>query len=169
MNRDSSTAELLPPFHGKVDLLIIAGEHSGDELAAHMVQNLMEKNPHLKVAALGGNKLRESGAELVFNMVDHSVMGLVDVIKNYSFLKGLFDNTLNWIKKYQPKNICFVDYPGFNLQIAKYAKKRGIPVFWFIAPQVWAWNARRVRKMKKYIDKLFVALPFELNFFQSKI
>ena len=75
MNRDSSTAELLHPSHGKVDLLIIAGEHSGDELAAHMVQNLMEKNPHLKVAALGGNKLRESGAELVFNMVDHSVMG----------------------------------------------------------------------------------------------
>ena len=85
MNRDSSTAELLPPSHGKVDLLIIAGEHSGDELAAHMVQNLLEKNPHLKVSALGGNKLRDSGARLFFNMVDHSVMGLVDVIKSILF------------------------------------------------------------------------------------
>ena len=75
MDRDSSTAELLSPSEGEVDLLIIAGEHSGDELAAHMVQNLLEKNPHLKVAALGGYKLSESGAKLVFNTVDYSVMG----------------------------------------------------------------------------------------------
>ena len=169
MNRDSSTAELLPPSIGKVDLLIIAGEHSGDELAAHMAQNLLKKNPHLKVAALGGNKLRESGAELVFNMVDHSVMGLVDVIKNYSFLKGLFDNTLNWIKKYQPKQICFVDYPGFNLRLAKALKEMGlsqkgggtIGLHYYVSPQIWAWKSHRRFKMAKILDSLGVLFPFE--------
>ena len=169
MNRDLSTAEHLPPSHSKVDLLIIAGEHSGDELAAHMVQNLLEKNPHLKVAALGGNKLRESGAELVFNMVDHSVMGLVDVIKNYSFLKGLFDNTLNWIKKYQPKHICFVDYPGFNLRLAKSLKEMGlsqkgggtIGLHYYVSPQIWAWKSQRRFKMAKILDSLGVLFPFE--------
>ena len=169
MNRDSSTAELLPPSIVKVDLLIIAGEHSGDELAAHMAQNLLKKNPHLKVAALGGNKLRESGAELVFNMVDHSVMGLVDVIKNYSFLKRLFDNTLNWIKKYQPKQICFVDYPGFNLRLAKALKEMGlsqkgggtIGLHYYVSPQIWAWKSHRRFKMAKILDSLGVLFPFE--------
>lgn len=169
MNRDLSIAELLSPSDGKVDLLIIAGEHSGDELAAHMVQNLLEENPHLKVAALGGNKLRESGAELIFNMVDHSVMGLVDVIKNYSFLKGLFDNTLNWIKNYQPKHICFVDYPGFNLRLAKALKEKGlsqkgggtIGLHYYVSPQIWAWKSQRRFKMAKFLDSLGVLFPFE--------
>ena len=157
MNRDSSITELLSPSDGKVDLLIIAGEHSGDELAAHMVQNLLQENPHLKIAALGGYRLKESGVELVYNMVDHSVMGLVDVIKNYSFLKSLFDNTLSWIKEHQPRHICFVDYPGFNLRLARALKelrlsqKGGgeIGLHYYVSPQIWAWKSKRRFKMAK--------------------
>ncbi|MFL2835207.1 MAG: lipid-A-disaccharide synthase [Coraliomargaritaceae bacterium] len=169
MNRDSSIAELLSPSDGKVDLLIIAGEHSGDELAAHMVQNLLEENPHLKIAALGGDRLKESGVELVYNMVDHSVMGLVDVIKNYSFLKSLFDNTLSWIKEHQPRHICFVDYPGFNLRLARALKelrlsqKGGgeIELHYYVSPQIWAWKSKRRFKMAKTLDSLGVLFPFE--------
>ena len=169
MNRDSSIAELLSPSDLKVDLLIIAGEHSGDELAAHMVQNLLEENPHLKIAALGGDRLKESGVELVYNMVDHSVMGLVDVIKNYSFLKSLFDNTLSWIKEHQPRHICFVDYPGFNLRLARALKelrlsqKGGgeIGLHYYISPQIWAWKSKRRFKMAKTLDSLGVLFPFE--------
>ena len=169
MNRDSSIAELLSPSDGKVDLLIIAGEHSGDELAAHMVQNLLEENPHLKIAALGGDRLKESGVELVYNMVDHSVMGLVDVIKNYSFLKSLFDNTLSWIKEHQPRHICFVDYPGFNLRLARALKelrlsqKGGgeIGLHYYVSPQIWAWKSKRRFKMAKTLDSLGVLFPFE--------
>ena len=169
MNRDSSIAELLSPSDGKVDLLIIAGEHSGDELAAHMVQNLLEENPHLKIAALGGDRLKESGVELVYNMVDHSVMGLVDVIKNYSFLKGLFDNTLSWIKEHQPRHICFVEYPGFNLRLARALKelrlsqKGGgeIGLHYYVSPQIWAWKSKRRFKMAKTLDSLGVLFPFE--------
>lgn len=169
MNRDSSIAELLSPSDGKVDLLIIAGEHSGDELAAHMVQNLLEENPHLKIAALGGDRLKKSGVELVYNMVDHSVMGLVDVIKNYSFLKSLFDNTLSWIKEHQPRHICFVDYPGFNLRLARALKelrlsqKGGgeIELHYYVSPQIWAWKSKRRFKMAKTLDSLGVLFPFE--------
>ena len=169
MNRDSSIAELLSPSDGKVDLLIIAGEHSGDELAAHMVQNLLEENPHLKIVALGGDRLKESGVELVYNMVDYSVMGLVDVIKNYSFLKSLFDNTLSWIKEHQPRHICFVDYPGFNLRLARALKelrlsqKGGgeIGLHYYISPQIWAWKSKRRFKMAKTLDSLGVLFPFE--------
>ena len=169
MNRDSSIAELLSPSDGKVDLLIIAGEHSGDELAAHMVQNLLEENPHLKIAALGGDRLKESGVELVYNMVDLSVMGLVDVIKNYSFLKSLFDNTLSWIKEHQPRHICFVDYPGFNLRLARALKelrlsqKGGgeIGLHYYVSPQIWAWKSKRRFKMAKTLDSLGVLFPFE--------
>ena len=169
MNRDSSIAELLSPSDGKVDLLIIAGEHSGDELAAHMVQNLLEENPHLKIAALGGDRLKERGVELVYNMVDHSVMGLVDVIKNYSFLKSLFDNTLSWIKEHQPRHICFVDYPGFNLRLARALKelrlsqKGGgeIGLHYYVSPQIWAWKSKRRFKMAKTLDSLGVLFPFE--------
>lgn len=169
MNRASSNAELLSPTNGKIDLLIIAGEHSGDELAAYFAKDLLEKNPNLKIAALGGNKLKECGVDLVFNMVDHSVMGLVDVIKNYSFLKGLFNNTLSWIEKYQPKHICFVDYPGFNLRLAKALKKKQlslkggglIGLHYYVSPQIWAWKSKRRFKMAEILDSLGVLLPFE--------
>ena len=169
MNRDSLIAELSSPSDVKIDLLVIVGEHSGDELAAHMVKNLLAQNPQLKVVALGGNKLRESGAELIFNMVDHSVMGLVDVVKNYSFLKSLFDNTLEWIKEYQPKHICFVDYPGFNLRLAQALKKMqlsrkgggAIGLHYYVSPQIWAWKSQRRFKMAKVLDSLGVLFPFE--------
>lgn len=175
MNRDSLISEFSSPSNGEVDLLIIAGEHSGDELAAHMVKHLLEKHPQLKVAALGGEKLKQSGAKLVFNMVDHSVMGLVDVIKNYSFLKRLFNNTLDWIEKYQPKHICFVDYPGFNLRLAKVLKAKQlsqkggghIGLHYYVSPQIWAWKSQRRFKMEKVLDSLGVLFPFEKKWYSD--
>ena len=134
-----------------------------------MVQNLLEENPHLKIAALGGDRLKESGVELVYNMVDHSVMGLVDVIKNYSFLKSIIANTLSWIKEHQPRHICFVDYPGFNLRLARALKelrlsqKGGgeIGLHYYVSPQIWAWKSKRRFKMAKTLDSLGVLFPFE--------
>lgn len=175
MYRDSLISEFSSPSDGEVDLLIIAGEHSGDELAAHMVKHLLEKHSQLKVAALGGEKLKQSGAKLVFNMVDHSVMGLVDVIKNYSFLKRLFNNTLDWIEKHQPKHICFVDYPGFNLRLAKVLKAKqlsrkgggDIGLHYYVSPQIWAWKSQRRFKMAKVLDSLGVLFPFEKKWYSD--
>lgn len=110
---------LLPEPKGRPDLLIIAGEHSGDEHAAGLLRELLELRPGLKVCALGGKELHDAGADLLWNLTESSVVGLIEVLKNYGFFKELFDATFEWIKKYEPKTVCFVDYPGFNLRLAK--------------------------------------------------
>ena len=157
------------PSSGAVDLFIIAGEHSGDELAAACIDQLKESQPDLKIACLGGPKLKASGADLIFNLVDHSVVGLVDVLKNYSFFKSLFNQCLDWIERYRPKHICLVDYPGFNLRLAKALRKQklstkgggSIGLYHYVSPQIWSWKSKRRFEMARSLDALAALLPFE--------
>ena len=119
---------LPPPTGGRVDLLIVAGEHSGDEHAARMVRELRAKQPGLVVAALGGPELAAAGAQLLHDLTSSSVVGLVEVLKNYSFFRALFAETLRWIGEHQPRVVCFVDYPGLNLRLAAALRERGLSV-----------------------------------------
>src|SRR5436853_4512296 len=105
-------SSLPPPALGSVDVLIVAGEHSGDEHAATMVRELRVKNPAVAVAALGGPQLAAAGAQLLYDLTASSVVGLVEVLKNYSFFRALFAETLRWIAEPRPRVVCFVDYPG---------------------------------------------------------
>ena len=115
------------PFRPKqVDLLVIAGEASGDEHAAVLVGKLKKKFPNLNVAALGGKNLKESGADFLFDLVDHAVVGVFEVLKNYGFFKKLFFCTLEWISEFRPKAILLIDYPGFNLRLAEVLRKKGL-------------------------------------------
>lgn len=155
----------------QVDLLVIAGEASGDEHAAVLVGNLKKKFPNLKVAALGGKNLKESGADFLFDLVDHAVVGVFEVLKNYRFFKKLFLCTLEWISEFRPKAILLIDYPGFNLRLAealrkkRLSKKGGgeIQVLQYVSPQLWAWKPKRRFKMAKVLDSLAVIFPFEVN------
>lgn len=157
------------PSGGSVDVLIIAGEHSGDELAAACIDRLKERQPHLQIACLGGPQLKASGAEQIFNLVDHSVVGVVDVLKNYSFFKNLFNQCIEWIERYRPKHICLVDYPGFNLRLAKALRERklskkgggSIGLYYYVSPQIWSWKSKRRFEMARSLDALAVLLPFE--------
>src|SRR5690606_35923944 len=116
---DSLPASGLPaPPSGRVDLLIVAGEHSGDEHAAAMLRDLRAQNPELDVAALGGPRLAAAGAQLLHDLTASSVVGLVEVLRNYSFFRTLFAETLRWIREHRPRVVCLVDYPGFNLRLA---------------------------------------------------
>lgn len=160
------------PFRPKqVDLLVIAGEASGDEHAAVLVGNLKKKFPNLKVAALGGKNLKESGADFLFDLVDHAVVGVFEVLKNYRFFKKLFLCTLEWISEFRPKAILLIDYPGFNLRLAEALRKKGlskkgggeIQVLQYVSPQLWAWKPKRRFKMAKVLDSLAVIFPFEVN------
>ena len=160
------------PFRPKqVDLLVIAGEASGDEHAAVLVGNLKKKFPNLKVAALGGKNLKESGADFLFDLVDHAVVGVFEVLKNYGFFKKLFFCTLEWISEFRPKAILLIDYPGFNLRLAEVLRKKGlskkgggeIQVLQYVSPQLWAWKPKRRFKMAKVLDSLAVIFPFEVN------
>lgn len=160
------------PFRPKqVDLLVIAGEASGDEHAAVLVGNLKKKFPNLKVAALGGKNLKECGADFLFDLVDHAVVGVFEVLKNYGFFKKLFFCTLEWISEFRPKAILLIDYPGFNLRLAEVLRKKGlskkgggeIKVLQYVSPQLWAWKPKRRFKMAKVLDSLAVIFPFEVN------
>ncbi len=163
------------PREGDVDLLILSGEHSGDEHAAEMLKAMRAERPDLKVACLGGLKLEAAGAQLLYDLTTLSVVGLFEVAKHYRFFKKLFACTLAWIEEYQPRHICFVDYPGFNLRLAEVLHKRGlsrkgggnIGLSYYIGPQVWAWKAKRRFKMEQTIDRLSVIFPFEVDCYKD--
>lgn len=160
---------LAPPLTGRVDLLVVAGEHSGDEHAARLVRALREKHPGVAVAALGGPQLAAAGAQLLHDLTGSSVVGLVEVLKNYSFFKALFAETLRWIAEHRPRAVCFVDYPGFNLRLASALRERGLSLkgggtvrtLYYISPQIWAWKAGRRFAMARDLDAMAVIFPFE--------
>lgn len=160
---------LAAPTAGRVDLLVVAGEHSGDEHGARLVRELRAAHPSLAIAALGGEKLAGAGAQLLYDLTASSVVGLVEVLKNYPFFKALFAATLSWIEEHRPRAVCFVDYPGFNLRLARELRKRGVSVkgggsvkmLFYISPQIWAWKAGRRFTMARDLDALAIIFPFE--------
>ena len=163
------SVHLPAPSASPVDLLIIAGEHSGDEHAARMLSGLLAQKPGLKVAALGGPKLRAAGAQLLRDMTATSVIGIFDALKNISYFKALIGEIVRWIGEYQPRAVCFVDSSGLNLRIAQQLHDRGISAkaggktktLYYISPQIWASRAGRRFKMAQYLDGLAVIFPFE--------
>lgn len=158
-----------PTGGGRADLLIVAGEHSGDEHAARLVRELRAGHPSLAVAALGGPALASAGAQLLYDLTASSVVGLVEVLKHYSFFRALFAETLRWIGAHRPRAVCFVDYPGFNLRLAAALRERGVSVkgggavrtLYYISPQIWAWKAGRRFAMARDLDAMAVIFPFE--------
>jgi lipid-A-disaccharide synthase len=160
---------LFPSASGPVDLLVVAGEASGDEHAARLVKDLKSKYPDLGISSLGGEELIKAGAEQVFSLANYAVVGLVEVIKNYSLFRNLFKQTLTWIEQVRPRCILLVDYPGFNLRLAQALKERGISckgggstvVLQYVSPQLWAWKPGRRFRMAKTLDGLGIIFPFE--------
>ena len=144
---------------------IISGEASGDLHASNLAKYLFENDAQTQIRAWGGDLLRKQGAEVVKDYKDLAFMGFVEVALN---LKTILSN-LSFCKKdilsYQPDVVILVDYPGFNLRIARFLHQNGIKVFYYISPQVWAWHKSRVKDIKKYVNQLFVILPFEKDFY----
>ncbi len=155
---------------GCVDLLILAGEHSGDEHAARVLRELLGKRPDLHVCALGGRELAGTSGQFLHDLTATSVVGFVEVLKNYGYFRALFAATLAWIEKYQPSAVCFVDYPGFNMRLSAELRKRGlsrkgggkIQTLYYISPQIWAWKPRRRFTMAQDLDGIGLIFPFEL-------
>jgi lipid-A-disaccharide synthase len=146
---------------------IIAGEASGDLHGSNLIIELKKLDSATEVRSWGGDKIKAAGATLVKHYKNLAFMGFFEVLKN---LPTIFKN-LEFCKKdliqFQPDAIILIDYPGFNLRIAKWAKQRGFKVIYYISPQVWAWKESRVKLIKKCVDKMLVILPFEKNFYKK--
>ncbi len=162
---------LPPPALGRVDVLIVAGEHSGDEHAARMVRGLLAAQPGLAVCALGGPELAAAGAQLLYDLTASSVVGLVEVLRHFNFFRTLMSATLDWVGEHRPRAVCFVDYPGFNLRVARALHARGLTLkgggniraLYYISPQIWAWKAGRRFEMARHLDAMAVIFPFEVR------
>ncbi len=146
---------------------IIAGEASGDLHGANLIKALSKKDNQANCRAWGGDLMEAEGATLVKHYRDLAFMGFIEVVKNLKTILSNFKLCKSDILNFQPDVLILIDYPGFNLRMAKWAKANGIPVFYYISPQIWAWHTSRVHKIKKVVDRMFVILPFEKSFYQD--
>ncbi len=145
----------------------IAGEVSGDMHGGKLIEAIRKKDKDAQIRAWGGEKMKKAGARIEKHIDELAIMGFAEVVaKLPEILRNLSVCKQN-IKDFKPDAVILIDYAGFNLRIAKYAKEQGIKVYFYIAPKVWAWKKGRIRKLKAYTDKVFVIFPFEKDFFAA--
>jgi len=157
------------PFsHRDVSVFISAGEHSGDNHASGLMQQLKVQMPdaNVKFYGLGGDMMTAVGMDPIYHVRDLATVGFTDVIKKYGFFKNAIKDSAEFIKQKNPDVVILVDYPGFNIRLAEsirkfYTKK----IIYYISPQLWAWHESRVNKIRKYVDLMLVVFPFEVDFY----
>lgn len=148
-------------------LFLCAGEPSGDLHGANLVCALKAHNPSVRVTGFGGPKMRAAGAELLFDLTSLAVMGFVRVLKHLRTFFRLARQAQDHWAADRPDAVVLIDYPGFNFALAKRAHAAGIPVYYFVPPQIWAWRTGRVKKVRRWFDGVLTALPFEDEWYRS--
>jgi len=149
-------------------LMIITGEVSGDLIGASLIKELKSINPDLTISGIGGDRMKEAGMNLIYHTDQMAFLGFVEVIKHLPFIHTVQKKLLSIIKSEKINCVVLIDYPGFNLSIAKKLKALGIKVIYYVSPQIWAWARGRVKKVKKYVDKMLVVFPFEVEFYKKE-
>lgn len=148
---------------------LIAGEASGDLHASHLMKSLKAIDPEAEFDFLGGNLMGQvAGKRPIIHYCDMAYMGFIEVAKHLRSILGFMKKAKREIDRIHPDVVILVDYPSFNLKIAKHAHKQGIPVHYFISPKVWVWKEWRVKDIKKYVDHMHCILPFEVDFYKKK-
>lgn len=146
---------------------IIAGEASGDLHASNLIEGLKMEDPKAEIRGWGGDLMQHAGAELVRHYKDTAIMGFLTVLKNLGKIKANIRLCCEDIEAWKPDVVILVDYAGFNLRIARFAKNTGLKVFYYISPKLWAWNTGRVKKIKRYVDRMYTIFPFETDFYKK--
>jgi lipid-A-disaccharide synthase len=146
-------------------IFIIAGEASGDLHGANLVKSLLLKDNSIEIKGWGGERMQTEGVEILKHYSDLAFMGFAEVLANLNTIRKNFAVCKQQITIFKPDAVVLIDYPGFNLRMAKWIKEQGIKVIYYISPQVWAWKKSRVKTIKKYVDKMMVILPFEKDFY----
>lgn len=150
--------------HGR-EVMIVAGEASGDLHGAHLVRALLDRDPSLRFCGMGGRGMREAGVHLLYDAAKLAVVGAVEVLSHLGDILRARRTLIERMREHRPALLVLIDYPDFNLLLAAKAKQLGIPVFYYITPQVWAWRSGRVHTIRKRTDRVAVILPFEQPFF----
>ena len=146
---------------------IIAGEASGDLHGSNLIKAIHKKDVDAHIRCWGGDKMQAAGAELVKHYRELAFMGFVEVLMHLRTILNNIDFCKKDITAYKPDVLVLIDYPGFNMRIAEWAKQQGIKVVYYISPQVWAWKESRTKKLKRDVDKMLVILPFEVDFYKK--
>ena len=146
---------------------IIAGEASGDLHGSNLIKAIHKQDSSADIRCWGGDKMQQAGATLVKHYRDLAFMGFVEVIKHLPTILNNISFCKKDILEYKPDVLVLIDYPGFNMRIAEWAKQQGIKIAYYISPQVWAWKENRVKKIKRDVDKMLVILPFETDFYKK--
>src|SRR5271170_2259534 len=156
------------PLKKKFSLMMVAGEVSGDMHAAGVIRAIKSKNKNINICGMGGPQMAKAGMDVREDLTRQALIGFWEVLKHYPMIRQRFKQCEEWLKKEKPDLLVLVDYPGFNLRLAEKAHRLGIPICYYVAPQVWAWHKERIHLMKKVIRKLLVILPFEKSFFKKE-
>ena len=146
----------------------VSGEKSGDLHGANLAHEILKKNKDSELRGFGGDKMNLEGVKIVKHINQLSFMGFTEVIKNLSVIRKNLDFCKDDIISFNPDAVILIDFPGFNIKIARFAKEKGIKVFYYISPKVWAWKKSRVEVLRKYVDELIVILPFEVDYFKKE-
>lgn len=151
--------------HNK-SVMIVAGEASGDIYGAHLVMAIKELDPCIEFFGLGGPEMERAGVRIMYQLSSMAVVGMTEIVPKIRYIFRVSRELKQSLHVSPPDLLILIDYPGFNLHLAKKAHSLGIPVFYYIPPQVWAWRERRVRKIAKRVDRVAVILPFEKEFYR---
>lgn len=150
------------------EIYFSVGEPSGDQHAAHLIEELKKRRPDLKFTGFGGPEMKRAGCEVHFQLTDMAVMGFLSVVPLLRKFFALAKQAEDYFQTNRPDAVILVDFPGFNWAIAKRAKAAGIPVYYFCPPQIWAWASWRVKRMRKYVDHVLCTLPFEPEWYAAR-
>lgn len=148
-------------------ILIVAGEASGDLHGSSLIREVKNINSQLRFFGIGGDRMKKEGLELIYHIDKLSIMGFFEVLKNLNLIREVMKTMVKAVERRRPDLIILIDYPGFNLRFAQKVKKMGIPIAYYISPQVWAWGGNRAKKMKGLIDKMIVIFPFEVEIYKN--
>lgn len=146
---------------------IISGEQSGDLHGSNLVKELFRCDQQAEIKCWGGDLMEAAGANLLMHYKKTAFMGFVEVAKNLVSIRNLLALCKQQITRFNPDVVILIDYPGFNFRIAEFAKKSGFRVFYYISPKLWAWKEGRVKRVKKYVDRMYIIFPFEVDFYRK--
>ena len=154
-------------MHKAKRVVIIAGEESGDVHASALVKQLKAHYSNIEISGIGGKHMHDAGVELISDLARYGVTGITEVVRHLKVIRKAFQAIKKHLQQQKPDLLILVDYPGFNLRLAKYAKRKlGIKILYYISPQIWAWKAKRIHLIKECVDHMAVILPFEKTIYE---